>query len=308
MTLPVEITYDLEYTAQLRDAVTAQFASAAPRDATHLSDLLYCLLKAWGKQHLDVSLWSSKDGDEGDPLLTWLQGLQFEALVSTGQKQRAAALCFKCNVVSSVGVVRGPGDEQHERAVCPVCGERWLVATPDYIVDGVIHESKQTRKSQRRGPQDAPWWIEQLAGYILFARKQGSTESWGRRVVNWLMGDYGEKKRGRRPRPPRSELDAFRARFSEVQAFWDEWQEELRERKRIVEGPERPPLSLPGDTSVRVPAYEWECASCPVGKALECPNWRWNDDDEEIVPDALPSTNDSANAGGTRTRGGRGGG
>ena len=284
-----EISHDAQYTSQLAEAVRAHFPPTS-RDATHLSDLLYCQLKAWGKKHLEASEWHD-DGEDGDVLLTWLQGLQFEALVSTGQKQQARALCFKCNVVSAVGHELKPDGTYGERTTCPVCSERWLVATPDYIVDGVIHESKQTRKSQRRGPYDAPWWIEQLAGYILFARKQGSQASWGRLVVNWIMGDYGSRKKGQRPRPPRSELDAFTVRFPADDNFWQSWQEELRERKRIVEGPERPALSLPGDNPVRVPMYEWECPSCPVGKALECPNWIWDDDDNVVV--AEEESNDS---------------
>ena len=250
-----------------------------------------CLLKAWGKQHLPVEEWNGDADhpeDEGDPLLSWLQGLQFEDLVSKGQRQPARALCFKCNVVSVVGTEFGPDGQPRERTTCSVCGERWLIATPDFIVDEIVHESKQTRKSQRRGPQDAPWWIEQVAGYVLFRRIQAGAardfHRWSRLVVNWLMGDYGSRKKGKKPRPPRSALDAFKVVFPSSDAPWQDWQEELRERKRIIEGPDRPPLDM-----VRSPRYpQFECASCPVGKPLRCPAWIWDDEGNETFPFGVP--------------------
>ena len=290
--LPYEIIYDTEYTTGLRAEVAAKFPDSGPRAATHLSDLLYCLLKAWGKQHIPVEGWhgdADHPDDEGDPLLSWLQGLQFEDLVSKGERQPARALCFKCNVVSAVGGEIGPNGLYRERVHCPVCGERWLVATPDFIVDEIVHESKQTRKSQRRGPEDAPWWIEQLAGYILFRRKQAAASArdfhhWGRLVVNWLMGDYGSRKKGLKPRPPRSAIDAFKVVFPPTDAPWQDWQEELRERKRITEGPDRPPLDM-----VRSPRYpQFECSSCPVGKPLRCPAWIWDDEGNETFPFGVP--------------------
>lgn len=291
--LPYDVVYDEEYTAQLRAEVTAKFAgSSGSRPATHLSDLLYCLRKSWGKLHLPTDEWQSEgegNDDEGDPLLSWLQGLQFEDLVSKGQRQVARAFCFKCNVVSVVGTELGPDGSYQERATCPVCGERWLVATPDFIVDEIVHESKQTRKSQRKGPRDAPWWIEQLAGYILFRRIMAGPltrdhHSWGRLVVNWLMGDYGSRKKGTKPRPPRSALDAFRVVFPKTDAPWQTWLEELRERKRIIEGPDQPPLDM-----VRSPRYpQFECSSCPVGRALECPAFIWDEEGNETFPFGVP--------------------
>ena len=151
----VEIVYDHVATAALQDRITAPMQGGPNRVATHLSDLLYCLLKAWGKQHVPQDQWRVVESDD-DPEFMWLQGLQFEDLVSEGQRQRATAYCFTCKAVSTVGNVLAGTDEP---AFCPVCRNRWMVATPDYIVEGIIHESKQTRKSQRRGPQDAPWWM-----------------------------------------------------------------------------------------------------------------------------------------------------
>lgn len=270
--LDCEISYDSSYTDQLNAKISARYAGSPKREATHLSDLLGCTLKAWGKYHLPVEEWRQVEAED-DPILMWGQGLQFEELVSEGQKQRRAAWCLKCQAVSGVTVTL-----DGEQATCPVCSERWLLATPDYVVDGIIHESKQTRKSQRKGPMDAPWWIEQLAGYILFERRRGGDSAQmheGRLVVNWIMGDYGEKRKGYRPRPPRSAIEAFVVRFPDTKEWWAEWEEELRRRKRIIEGDERPKLSFPGDEFVDSPKYSWECAGCPVGEPLGCENWLW---------------------------------
>lgn len=279
--LQYEIDLDHEYTAELNSRVRDKFKSKSERNATHLSDLYGCLLKAWGKKHLPKDAWNAPEDAEGDPLLSWGQGLQFEALVSEGQKQAVMAYCWKCRVVSRPRTDK----DGREQEVCLVCNTRWLIGTPDYKIDGIIHESKQTRKSQRRGPHDAPWWMEQLAGYLLFERRRGNSVTWGRVVVNWLMGDYGEKRKGKRPRPPQSTLEAFRVCFPDNEDFWCEWEQELHRRQQIVDSKEQPRVSLPGDEFLDSPRWNFECASCPVGLPLECPNYRWNadGDDKEVA-------------------------
>ena len=276
-TLTYEIEYDGEYTRQLQEKVAANFPNVQ-RNATHVSDLYGCLLKAWLKLRISKDQWI--DGGEDDPLLMWQQGLQFEALVSEGQRQRVTAYCFKCRAVSSP-IRNSDGSEQ---ATCPVCEQRVLYGTPDYIVvteaGHIIHESKQTRMSQRNGPGNAPWWIEQLAMYILFERRRtnGQGATWGRIVANWLMGDYGNSKAGTRRRPPRSELDAFRIKFPDSDEFWNAWEGEVLRRQQIVDGDVRPEVVMSTDS----PRWSWECSSCPVGKAGECSNYIWDDEGNEI--------------------------
>ena len=43
-----------------------------------------------------------------------------------------------------------------------------------------------------------------------------------------------------------------------------------------------PPLTGMGEGDERTPAYDWECSSCPVGKAIGCEMWVWDDNDKEI--------------------------
>lgn len=266
--LEYEIQLDEEYTKELRDKVRVRFGSNKPRPATHVSDLLMCLRKSWAKKNVE----GCEEGEiSDDTLLTWLGGLLFEDVVSVGgEVQPATALCWECRTLTFVGEVR-------EEPYCPTCGSRWLVGTPDYILDGIIHEVKQTRKSRRAGPENAPWWAEQVAAYLLFYRLTGdASPNWAREVVNWLMGDYGSKRKGEQPRPPQSALDAFRITFKER---WEEgWEGELRRRQAIVEGEEMPALTGIEGNDNRVPAYSWECSSCEVGLKIDCPMFLWNEE------------------------------
>lgn len=276
-----EINYDKDYTDYLTGNIIERYSSTVKRVGTHISDLTMCLRKGWGKHHIPEEQWLERD-PENDPMIMWAQGLQFEDLVGTMEPQQPLAYCFTCRAVSTM-----PAPVNNvEVANCTVCNGRWLIGTPDYKVpDGagnmIIHESKQTRKSQRQGPGGAPWWIEQLESYILFDHlRNGQAPGWGRLVVNWLMGDYGERKKGKRPRPPRSAIEAFNVTFTgdELAA----WHDELARRKAIVEGDEMPPLTGMGEGGERSPAYEWECAGCNVGKAAGCEMFKWDDADDEI--------------------------
>lgn len=268
-----EIIYDHEYTQHLNDRIRAKFRTSGMRNATHASDLFYCLRKAWWKRlHLD-----EEDETHVDLLLTWMLGLLFEDLVTEGEPQKASAYCWQCGVVNRI-LGTPPGKREVE--TCPECGERWLIFTPDYIVDGVVHEVKQTRKSRRRGPQDAPWWIDQLRTYFAFARVAGwSPSPYARLVACWLMGDYGSRRKGEKPRPPNAALDAFKVVFKPETL--EPWMVELRRRARITEGTDVPPLTGMGGGDEQSPAYEWECPSCPMGKAGECEMYKWDEDGKE---------------------------
>jgi hypothetical protein len=268
----VEILYDAEYTAQINDRIRSRFPSG-PRNATHASDCFYCLRKAWRKRQLPEG---EREPDD-ELLLTFLGGLLFEDLVTEGEPQRTSAYCWTCQTVNRV-LRADPNDPEPE--TCGVCGNRWLLFTPDYIADGVIHEVKQTRKSRRRGPADAPWWIDQLRTYFAFAQRAGwVTAPYARLVVNWMMGDYGSRRKGMKPVPPRAALDAFKIVFDPKSL--EPWMEELHRRARIVEGEEVPPLTGMGEGEERSPAYEWECGSCDVGRAMECENYRWDAEGKE---------------------------
>src|SRR3990167_3659860 len=124
-----EIIYDTKYAEELSQKLQARFGSSGPRNATHVSDLFFCLRKAWGKQRIPVE---EQEEANDEKLLTWAGGLQFEDLVSEGEKQGAMAYCYTCQSVSRPAA---PLPGKGEIANCPVCNARWLVGTPDYIVD-----------------------------------------------------------------------------------------------------------------------------------------------------------------------------
>ncbi|KKN55481.1 hypothetical protein LCGC14_0581560, partial [marine sediment metagenome] len=197
-------------------------------------------------------------------------------LVSEGERQAASTYCWKCQAVGSMPArIRG----EKEAATCPVCDERWLVFTPDYIVDGIIHEAKETRKSRKNGPESAPWWIDQLRTYFAFAKlAHWTTAPYARIVAKWLMGDYGSRKKGWKPKPPQAALDAYRVVFNPDRL--PDWIKELHRRKMITEGSEMPPLTGM-EEGARSPAYTWECSSCQVGALIDCENYIWDADGKE---------------------------
>src|SRR3990167_4594269 len=125
------IEYDDVLTGRLNNTIRERFGSKHPRVATHASDLFMCLRKAHARIKLAGIFKESKEeeGISDETLLTWTGGLMFEDLISTGEKQAAMAWCPSCNTVT--------GAPEEERADCPHCGTRWLLATPDYIDNGV---------------------------------------------------------------------------------------------------------------------------------------------------------------------------
>lgn len=286
----VAITFDMAYQKEILDHIQGKYGSNVKRVATHVSDLLMCLRKSWGKHNIPEENWSLPD-PEDDPMVMWSQGLQFEDLIASGEAQVPQAYCWTCKAVSGFPTPL-PDPEDNDRRIeqptCGVCGNRWLVGTPDFrvptVVDGevkdVIHEAKQTRKSQRKGPMEAPWWLEQLMAYLLFERKAQPTEAPNdaELVVNWLMGDYGQSKKGLRPRPPKSVIEPFKV---EMIGDWDTFEAELKRRQEIVDGDELPPLTGM-DLEVDSPRYDFECSTCPVGRVLGCEKFIWDEDDNEM--------------------------
>jgi len=281
------ILYDHEYTEKLNSHIRSKYGAKSQRNATHVSDLLYCLRKAWLKKQAGMA--GEEDVDD-DLLLTWAGGLMFEDIVQPGgDKQVRLAYCFHCRTVANPPTTL---PDEPEADKCTICGKRWMVGTIDYVLNGIPYEVKQTRKSRRRGPEDAPWWVEQLMSYLLMLKRGHRTDSnWGGIVANWLMGDYGSRKKGEIPRPPRSALDAFQVVFEE--GFEDEWETELSRRKSILEGPDLPALNgMAGLEDARSPAYHWECSSCPVGYAAGCEMFLWDADgrlEEGLVEEAHAS-------------------
>ena len=102
------VSIDEEYTALLNSRVRERFGSTAPRTATHLSGLLFCLLKEWANLHLTPEQLESIGELEDETLMTWTGGLQFEDLISEGTRQPAHVYCHKCKTVSSPPISIGP--------------------------------------------------------------------------------------------------------------------------------------------------------------------------------------------------------
>lgn len=268
------IEYDEEYTRLINSKVREKYGPKHDRLAVHATDLIFCLRKAWGKRNVPVE---EQDEISEDTILTWGEGLMFEDLVSTGEKQKQAAYCYSCRTVS---MIQKSVHGDPEPIGCGECGKAWVVFTPDYIEDGIIHEAKQTRKSRRNVPEGAPWYIDQLRTYLLFAKRAGWTnEIVTRLIANCLMGDYGSKKKGHRPKPPQSTVDAYKIKFENTD--WDAWERELKRRTKIVLSKDMPPLTGMAEDALS-PQYLWECSSCSVGRQIGCERFVWDENDMEI--------------------------
>ncbi|KKL77060.1 hypothetical protein LCGC14_2038670 [marine sediment metagenome] len=285
-----EIIYDYEYTEEILTKYRARYGSDndLARNAIHATDLIFCLRKARGRKQ------NPKPMEISDELtLTWAGGLEFEdRLESLGvypasARQKAMVYCWHCKAVSGQPARNQDGTEV---AKCTVCNNYWIVGTPDYVLDGIVHETKETRKSRKNGPAAAPWWIDQVRTYLLFLKRGGRSDApYARLIIKWLMGDYGSKKKGEQPRGPQTGLDAFKVVFHE--GFEDHWDAELVRRLKIVTGKDVPELSVMSEGKTLSPCYDWECDSCDVGLDIDgegtpCENFRWDKDGKlrEVEP------------------------
>jgi len=273
------VELNVEHTAELNDKARAKYGTSKPRIATHASDLFYCLRKGWQR------IIDANNGVQENPsintLWTWASGLMFEEWVSDGYDQQARmGWCPRCTLVEDI-------DGHAEQVHCPQCGERWVLGTPDWIdEDGVINESKQTRKSSRYGLDRAQNYVDQLRTYLMFDHIKGNTDHQDTELVgDWIMGDYGAKHGKDISHPPQSVLNAHTVTFSS--GFEAPWAAELDRRKDIVEAKDMPLLNGMGDGDELCPQYDWECATCDVGLALECPSYIW---DKEGMIKLEPST------------------
>lgn len=293
------IVPDDPYTESINQKVREKYGPREERNALHATDLIFCLRKAWAKKRIPADV---QGQISDDTILTWGEGLMFEDLISTGERQKQAAYCFYCRTVNSVtrSVHGGPEPDK-----CSICRNPWVLFTPDYIEGGIIHEVKQTRKSSRHGPEGAPWWIDQLRTYLLFALRAGWVSGYDTRlIVNYLMGDYGSRKKGQRPRPPQSSIDVSKIVFTP--GFESYWEGELQRRVKILLDDEMPLLRGMGREHGKEPLspmYDWECASCPVGDAIGCEmmnQWTVIDEQEtEEVEEGAGVAQETEESGGT---------
>jgi len=182
---PVTITEDTETYNKVMSEMRERLRIDQPREGTHVSDLVFCLRKAWMLKQLDKTpegrfAYTGQTPDE--TVLVWMVGHSHEAIF--GQ-----------------GLARGQPIEADG-----------IVGTPDFWDEALI-EMKSTRMSAKKTPEDMGHYVAQVASYCAM---QGLLE--GRLYVLHLMGDYS------RDGPISAKLRIWKLQFKpkDLKAWWEE--------------------------------------------------------------------------------------
>ena len=231
---PAEITVDQETYDRLMERMRAKLGVGVPRSGTHVSDLIYCVLKTWAKKQLSYLPQNVLEEEEDDQVLVWVVGRSHEDIF-------------------------GEGFSRGEPAVLD-----GIVGTVDWF-DEVPVEAKSTRMSSNRHLEEIPHYTAQAAAYCVMHETD-----WCRVLIFHINGDYYHQTKGGKAEKamPRAHLRIYRVRFEADEL--EEWWEELKRRKVLVEGGEKPRAE---DEPDLIPVFDFECGYCKVGGLVNCPQW-----------------------------------
>lgn len=266
----VIITVNPEYRRQLLDNLKAQMGVGVRRDGVHVSDLIFCVRKAWAERILGFV-----EEVSDTTVLTWLRGLSHEELVADGIQQIRAGYCYPCQK-------NWPADPRlaDNGWHCPDCGETLLVGTIDWIEmvgangrrleDFTPTEMKSTMKSsrQRLDGGDMAWFADQVKTYMAMHGRQR-----GHVVILHVQGDYRRQDKEVRSSGPPAELISYDIAWRDPSGPAN-WLARMQTRKAAYEDDTHmPPL---GPDS---PVHDYICDYCSVGEKLpngeECERWPW---------------------------------
>lgn len=272
MTIPnadIIIRPDPEYRQRILTEQRAKMGAGKRRDGIHVSDLVFCVRKAWAEK-----TYGYVEEVPDETILLWVRGLSHEDLIADGPEQIRAAYCFTCHRLWPWGP-----DIADRDGHCPTCSETTMVGTIDWVMmesteegstvldDFTPVEMKSTLKSSRKTLEDMPWYADQLKTYMaIHGRKRG------RVAIMHINGDYTRGDADIRGNGPKPELKVYEISWRDPSAA-DNWLVEMGERKKLLEGATKPPLDG------RSPAHDYICQFCDVGEQLpdgtQCEKWPW---------------------------------
>lgn len=259
----IVIRPDPEYRARILAEQRSRMGSGQRREGIHVSDLVFCVRKAWAEKQLGFV-----EEVPDETILLWVRGLSHEDLLSNGPDQIRGGYCFRCHKML-------PWDSrlQDNGAHCLDCGESLLVGTIDWVnfeTDLTAFapvEMKSTLKSARKTLDDMPWYADQLKTYMAL-----HGQALGRIAILHVMGDYARGNPDIRGNGPKPELKTYEITWRDPSAAKN-WLAEMEERKEWLEGPDMPPLDS------RSPVHPYICDYCSVGESLPdgttCARWPW---------------------------------
>jgi|FLYL01.1.fsa_nt_gi hypothetical protein len=248
----ITVTLAPKFRKKLLERFRKRLKIGERRSGIHVSDLLFCLRKAWAER---VSNFASDVPDS--TILDWLRGLSHEDLLAGDFQQVRAGYCFRCSTLH-------PWSAELERTQrCPECEDTLMIGTVDWCeFEGdrpVLVEMKSTQYSSNRAVESFPWYLDQLKTYLAI---HGA--DYGYLVIFHVNGNY------RNTNGTRADLQAAEIRWNSEQERVG-WLKEMQRRKMIVEGDELPPL---GPDS---PIYDYQCKYCMIGEKLPdgsvCERW-----------------------------------
>jgi hypothetical protein len=217
-----------------------------PRPGIHVSELIYCLRKAWqlrqiGDDRVNVL------GETGDEtVFVWVVGHSHEAIFGQGSVRGKSEL--KDGIWYTPDFFAEPAD----------LIELLESTDEDFFTAGKLTEMKSTRASakKRLDEGDMEHYKDQLASYMA---AEGRTEGWI--WVFHINGDYYHQTTEGKGKGagPKSILKLWHLVFDKREL--DRWWETLRANKVILEGTDMPPAA---------PSFEFECGYCPVRELINC--------------------------------------
>lgn len=251
---PVLVEEDVDLYERVVSRMRERMGVDRPRPGTHVSEVIYCLRKAWalrdiGDQRVDVL---GQTGDE--TVFVWVVGHSHEAIFGQGS--------IRGKSIVKDGLWYTPDFfAEPPNLIEQIDEDKWELADltdEEFEHIAKLTEMKSTRASGKKRMDDGEMqhYLDQVASY---AAAEDRRDAWV--WVFHLNGDYYHQTTEGKSKGagPKAMLRLWHLKFQKDEQ--ERWWNELLRRKAIVEGPEMPPAS---------PHYEWECGYCPVRETINC--------------------------------------
>jgi hypothetical protein len=258
---PLLVEEDVELYERVVGAMRQRMGVDKPRPGIHVSELIYCLRKAWALRDIGDNRVNVL-GETGDEtVFVWIVGHSHEAIFGQGSVRGKSVL--KDGIWYTPDFFAEPpdvldffDDDGDIKAADFTFGD---LTDEEFYQAGKLTEMKSTRASANKRMDDGEMqhYLDQAASY---AAAEGRTDAWV--WVFHINGDYYHQTTEGKGKGagPKSILRLWHIKFSKEEL--ERWWSTLLERKEILEGPTMPPAA---------PKFEWECGYCPVREVINCP-------------------------------------
>lgn len=269
---------------QREQEIMAKLRSRPRLEGQHLTDAIYCNVKAWGFARLSAA--GQEVPHDDATLLRFLRGTWREAVLSEGEMTQMQTISADDESVGTIDIWRG------------------------FVV-----ESKSSEYSVNKDVAEIDHWMTQIGGYVARNLKDGAKTAKGELWVINEHGDHGKKFCPEHGYPEKQlrrkyeETSGMRAICSEclerdgveqfladgnrdptLRCYEIRWtREELESLHKILtwrlaqlkEDIENPAYAI-GNPPEQRHGYEFECKGCPVGERIGCAGRDVDDLEEQL--------------------------